>query len=207
MVLESNTVRIAGIVLVIVGFIGLLLFFAPGAYNTTQAYDIDGAMDIAERYLVSLNNPDLAIDEIMEFEQNFYVIYYERSTGIGAFEMLIDKVTGRIFPEYGPNMMWNTKYGHAGMMGGGMMRPYGQSPSALMPISQDEAMPIAQNFLERIYPGTIAEDPHPFYGYYTIHVTENEEIYGMLSVNGYDGAVWYHNWHGAHIQSREMHEE
>lgn len=206
MVLESNTVRIAGIALVVIGFIGLLFFFAPGAYISPRAYSIDGAMDIAERYLASLNNPDLAIDEIMEFEQNFYVIYYEKSTEIGAFEMLIDKVTGRIFPEYGPNMMWNTKYGHAGMMGGGMMRPHGQSPSAQMPISQDEAMPIAQNLLDRISPGTIAEDPHPFYGYYTIHVTENEEIYGMLSVNGYDGEVWYHNWHGAYIQSREMHE-
>jgi len=68
--------------------------------------------------LTSLNSLDLAIGEIMEFEQNFYVIYYEKSTGIGAFEMLIDKRTGRIFPEYGPNMMWNTKYGHLGMMRG-----------------------------------------------------------------------------------------
>ena len=53
----------------------------------------------------------------MEFEQNFYVIYYEKSTVVGAFEMFIGKGTGCIFPEYGPNMMWNTKYGHGGMMG------------------------------------------------------------------------------------------
>jgi len=51
------------------------------------------------------------------------------------------------------------------------------------------------------------EDAHLFYGYYTIHVIKDGEIYGMLSVNGYDGAVWYHNWHGSHIQSREIHEE
>jgi uncharacterized membrane protein len=39
--------------------------------------------------------------------------------------MLIDKNTGQIFPEYGPNMMWNLKYGHGGMMTGpgGMMGP------------------------------------------------------------------------------------
>ena len=41
----------------------------------------------------------------MEFEFNFYVVYFEKSTGIWAFEMLIDKESGRIFPEYGPNMM------------------------------------------------------------------------------------------------------
>jgi hypothetical protein len=56
-------------------------------------------------------------------------------------------------------------------------------------------------------PGAVADDPHPFYGYYTIHVTKDGKIVGMLSVNGYDGTVWYHNWHGAYIRSLELHEE
>jgi len=88
-----------GLVLVSVGLIGLLVsvFFQP------RIYSMDHAVSISERHLTSLNSPDLAIGEIMEFEQNFYVIYYEKSTGIGGFEMLIDKDTGRIFPEYGPN--------------------------------------------------------------------------------------------------------
>jgi len=76
-----------------------------------------------------------------------------------------------------------------------------------MPIDHEEAVLIAQEFLDNSYLGTIAEDPHSFYGYYTIHVTKDGEIHGMLSVNSYDGAVWYHNWHGLHIQSREIHEE
>jgi len=88
-----------------------------------------------------------------------------------------------------------------------MMGGWSQPPSGQMPINQDEAVSIAQEFLEDSYLGTIAEDPHPFYGYYTIHITKDGEIYGMLSVNGYDGAVWYHNWHGSHIQSLELHEE
>jgi hypothetical protein len=29
----------------------------------------------------------------------------------GAMELLVDKSSGAIFPEYGPNMMWNLKYG------------------------------------------------------------------------------------------------
>jgi len=188
--------------LIAIGVVGLVLFRA----FPSRTFGMDRASSIAERYLRSLNNPDLAIGEIMEFEQNFYGIYYERSTGIGAFEMLIDKATGRIFPEYGPNMMWNTKYGHGGMMGGG---PTGMMGSPLhsgpMAIDEDEAVQEGQEFLDRVYPGTTAEDPHLFYGYYTLHVTKDGEIYGMLSVNGYDGAVWYHNWHGAYIRSREMH--
>jgi hypothetical protein len=33
------------------------------------------------------------------------------------------------------------------------------------------------------------------------------EIFGIFSVNGHDGRVWYHNWHGSYIQNREIHEE
>ena len=184
------------IVLIAIGVTGLLLI----GFLSTGAYSMDQALTIAESYSASQDNPDLAIDEIMEFEQNFYIIYYEKSTGIGAFEMLIDKSTGRIFPEYGPNMVWNTKYGHGGMMGG-----WSQLPPEDNFITEDDAIKIAQDFLDSVYPGTVAEDPHPFYGYYTLHVTKDGEIYGMLSVNSLDGAVWYHNWHGAYIKSREIH--
>jgi len=187
---------ILGTILILAGLIAVLalVFYQP------QTDSMDQAATISENYLTSLRNSNLAIDEIMEFEQNFYVVYYEKSTGVGAFEMLIDKTTGRIFPEYGPNMMWNTKYGHGGMMGG-----WTTTPISNMPITQSEAMLIAQDFLDSDYPGTIAEEAHTFYGYYTIHFTKDGEVYGMLSVNGYDGTVWYHSWHGAHIQSLEMH--
>jgi len=187
---------ILGTILIIACLIAVLalVFYQP------QTYAMDQAATISENYLTSLRNSNLAIDEIMEFEQNFYVVYYEKSTGVGAFEMLIDKTTGRIFPEYGPNMMWNTKYGHGGMMGG-----WTTTPTSNMPITQSEAMLIAQDFLDTDYPGTTVEEAHAFYGYYTIHFTKDGEVYGMLSVNGYDGTVWYHSWHGAHIQSLEMH--
>ena len=50
---------------------------------------LDQAKTIAQQYLSSTQNPNLAIKEIMEFQYNFYIIYYEKDTGIGAFEMLI----------------------------------------------------------------------------------------------------------------------
>jgi hypothetical protein len=31
-----------------------------------------------------------------------------------TFEVLIDKYSGVVFPEMGPNMVWNVKYGHMG---------------------------------------------------------------------------------------------
>lgn len=184
-----------GLALVLVGAAGILAFNFLFARNP----NIDAAEGIAEGYLTRFGNPDIAIKEIMEFELNYYVVYYEKSTGIGAFEMLIDKSTGNIFPEYGPNMMWNLKYGHGGMMGG-----WRTSPSAQMPIDVNEAKSIAQEYLNSAYPEAIAEEVHPFYGYYTIHVTRGDRVFGMLSVNGYEGIVWYHSWHGDYIQSKEI---
>jgi hypothetical protein len=187
-----------GLALILISTTGIAWFGLSFQYNITM----DTAVTIAEDYLSTLTDDDLAISEIMEFESNFYVVYYEESTGIGAMEMLIDKATGRIFPEYGPNMMWNTKYGHGGMMGN-----WNQTPSAQMSINQTEALTIAQAFLDTEYPGTLAEDVHPFYGYYTIHVHQDGTIIGMLSVHGEHGEVWYHNWHGEYIQSLELHED
>jgi hypothetical protein len=200
--LSYNRNLAIGFVIVAIGIAGVLYY----SFFTTREIGLERAEGIAERYLESLNDPDLAIGEIMEFEYNHYVVYYEKPTGIGAFEMLIDKDSGRIFPEYGPNMMWNTKYGHGGMMGGpgGMMGGFPQTPSGEV-IGEEEALEIAQVFLDEVYPGSEADDPHPFYGYYTIHTTRDGRIFGMLSVNQYTGAVWYHNWHGAYVRSLEHH--
>lgn len=200
--LSYNRNMMIGFIVVAIGLAGILY------YNlfTTREVSIERAEDIAEKYLDSINDADIAIGEIMEFEYNHYVVYYEKSTEIGAFEMLIDKQSGRIFPEYGPNMMWNTKYGHGGMMGGprGIMGWLPQSPSGDI-FDEEEALEIAQAFLDDVYPGSVADDPHPFYGYYTIHTTRDREIFGMLSVNQYTGAVWYHNWHGEYVKSIEEH--
>ena len=62
----------------------------------------------------------------------------------------------------------------------------------------------AQEFLNTIYPGTVADDLHPFYRYNTLHTIQNGEIYWMLGVNSYTGEVWYHDWHGAFIQRVEL---
>jgi len=43
-----------------------------------------------------------------------------------------------------------------------------------------------------------------FYGYYTIEVLSNGTTYGMLSVNGYTGQIWYHTWHGTFIQEATL---
>jgi len=174
--------------------------YAPNT-STGTAITIDTAVNIAKNYTASLTNKDIIVDEVEEYTQNFYVLFKENSTGFGAFEMLIDKYTGRIYPEMGPNMMWNTKYG---MMSSGMMGwAYGTSSGA-MTVTVEQAKANAQQFLNAYYPGTTVGDVDTFYGYYHVDVLQAGQTYGMLSVNGYTGQVWYHTWHGAFIQAVEL---
>lgn len=174
---------------------------------------MDQAAELAGKHLRSLNNADLAIDEIMEFGDNFYIVFYEKSTNMGAFEAIIDKAdTGMggmmrmmmgyrdVRPEQGPNMMWNTKYA----MHDGMGWMHGRNTFTNASITMEQARENAQKYLDEYFSGTIAEDVHPFYGYYTIHVMKEDKIFGMLSVNSSTGEVWFHNWHGAYIQTLEF---
>ncbi|MCA9869211.1 MAG: hypothetical protein H6649_07320 [Caldilineae bacterium] len=166
----------------------------PGGTRLTMG----DAEAIAAQYLANYGNDDLQVAEIMQFSQNFYVEVHEASTGIGAMELLIDPYTGAVHPEPGPNMMWNTKYGH--MNGMGMMGGRYLGSSGAMRISGDQAVNLAQKWLDAHMSGVMAGDEaEAFYGYYTIHTMTDGAISGMLSVNGYTGQVWYHSWHGDFI--------
>jgi len=97
-----------------------------------------------------------------------------------------------------------------GMMGPGMMsrgwryQPYGGVSTANMSITKTDAKQLTQAYLNLHLSGSSTEEPDTFYGYYTIHVLRDGKVYGMLSVNGYTGQVWYHTWHGAFIQMKEL---
>jgi hypothetical protein len=238
--------RTTGLVLIAVGLIGLLAMplYAGLAWSQQAGYGpstmgqwpwqrqapppapitLDEAKTIAQQYLVSLGNPNLAIKEIMEFQYNFYIMYYEKDTGLGAFEMLIWKqappqgmmgggmgmgggmmgrgmITGAIMPEPGPNMMWNTKYS---MMRGMMGSRSQAGASSEMQVSEQGAKSIAESYLSQNFPGAHVEGVTRFYGYYTIDFEKDGKIIGMLSVNGFTGEVWYHSWHGYFIQEKDF---
>ncbi|HLE92891.1 MAG TPA: hypothetical protein VI753_17200 [Anaerolineales bacterium] len=175
---------------------------------------IDQAKAAAEKYIQPLNIQGLETGEVMIFDNNAYVIVKESDTGLGAFELLVDPVSQIAYPEYGPNMMWNLKYGslnHGGMMGGqGMMSDwnYQAAPSANvsaeMTVTAEQAIQYAQQYLDANYAGATAEtDPIQFYGYYTLDFEKDSKIIGMLSVNGYSGQIFLHTWHGTFIEEAE----
>jgi len=169
---------------------------------------VDQARKAVTDYVTRFNNPDLIVSEIVIFDNNAYARITEKSTGIGAFEVLVDPVTLAVYPEYGPNLMWNLKYGMmsgSGMMGGSMMGGATTAqPTAKMPVSADEAVQTAQRYLDTYLPGAKASaQPDPFYGYYTIEILRDGQTAGMLSVNGYTQQVFLHTWHGKFIELSE----
>jgi hypothetical protein len=193
-----------------------------GGYNTgglipAEPLSIERAQEAAQSYLAQVGDENLAIKEIMIFDNHAYVEIIETNSGIGAMEVLVDPVSLNVYPEPGPNMMWNLKYGmmsgFGGNMMGGMMGRGGfqgfatpQDIEAEMPISPAEAIQLANQYLAQNLPGTqSADEADAFYGYYTLHVKNEAGVIGMLSVNGYNGQVFPHTWHGKFIEMTEEH--
>ena len=179
-----------------VGLIAIVLIIAfsyTSIFNpSTPVSSVDGAKTLAEQF-ASSQGSGLRVKEIMEFSDHYYVMVQEESSGVNAFELLVDKATGRVFLEPGPSMMWNTKYGH--------MRS--RNPTATMPVGSEQALRNAQEWLDAYFLGARAEEAETFYGYYTIDFSRNNQTIGMLSVNGYSGEIWYHTWHGQFIEMTE----
>ncbi len=158
------------------GMMGPGMMGGWGANNpNAEQITIDEAAEAVERYL-GVYGQDLALAEVMEFAWNFYAEVEEEFTGIHAMELLIDKYTGQVYPEMGPNMMWNTKYG---MMGSNY------AVTAEMSVTPEQAKSLAQRFLDANLPGVTVGETDAFYGYYTLHTLRDGQVEGMLSVNGY----------------------
>ena len=195
--------------------------YGQGMMGGTSLYGVEPitleqAREQLTDYLAARGDENLRLDEIMIFDNHAYAEIVEADSGIGAMELLVDPVTGAVYPEHGPSVMWNLKYspmadfGGYGMMGGMMGGRAGASglqsfePSADMPVSSQQAIEAAQRYLDLYLPGSVASDEvDPFYGYYTLHILRDGAIVGMLSVNGYSAQVFLHSWHGDFVEMAE----
>lgn len=183
------------------GMSGMFAMMGGPVAADARPIGMERAASAARDYVARFNDPNLELGEVMEFGANYYAQAVERNTGIHAFEMLIDRYGGAVFPEMGPNMVWNGKYGHMGGMMG--RQPFGRGEQAEMPVGPQRAQEIAAQYLstqglQRLE----VDEPDRFYGYYTLHTLRDGEIEGMLSVNGFTGEVWYHAWHGPFVREK-----
>ena len=193
---------------------------------------VNGLVDAKQQAQRFADRLDLRVGEVMQFENNYYAELVG-ADGTLATEVLVNPATGAVWLEYGPAMMWNTRYGmmggslgssgmmsgssgFGGMMSGGpgaggmMGGEYGgdptwaPSPETTKPsVSAQEAKAIAARWLAREGSKLRAGTADAFPGYYTLHVLKGDRVAGMLSVNAYTGAVWYHRWHGPFLSMAE----
>jgi hypothetical protein len=101
------------------GMIGGRYVYRPA--QPTQVHTLAGARSQAQHLASRLG---LRVDEVLQFKRNFYVKLVD-SHGNGATEVLVDPSSGVVSIEYGPAMMWNTRYG-MGRAAQSMMGSYGR---------------------------------------------------------------------------------
>ncbi len=201
-----------------------MMQFGPGMMGYTPTgtpvRTLEGARRQANQFGARLG---LRAGEVMEFTNGYYAELRD-DRDANATEVLVDPSTGAVWIEYGPAMMWNTRYGmpagyrmqgEGGMMGDGMgwgmmggrslrgdptWTPYGKGVGK---VSAGEAERIAARWLGRNVNGLEPGEAEAFPGYYTLHTERGGEVVGMLSVNASTGAVWYHWWHGRFVRMAE----
>lgn len=170
--------------------------------SNAKPLTLDGAQARIQQYLATLNNADLILSDLEEYTWNFYGMVKEKSTDKAAFQLIVDKYSGNVAPEMGPNIMWNSKYSPMTAMMGNMGMTI---TSDKVTLSVDQAKEKAQAFLKAFLPTTtLAAQADTFYGYYNFDVLRDSKAYGMLSVNANNGAVWYHTWHGEYLGAKEI---
>jgi hypothetical protein len=170
---------------------------------------MDDAASRTREALAAVGLADLVVAEVMEFSNHFYVLVKEPGTGRGALELIVER-TGVVHGEPGPNMMWNTKYGHmpAGVPGFAPRRMRGRSvlPPLAEELGAEGARQLALRYLADAAPGASPDAGTAFYGYFTFDVERSGRPVGMLSVNAFTGQVWYHTWHGTFVSEQEFEE-
>ncbi|MGW3473113.1 hypothetical protein ACWDKQ_32685 [Saccharopolyspora sp. NPDC000995] len=162
---------------------------APNAPGTGLVRSLDDARRTADQFG---QQRGLHTGEVMQFSNGYYAELLDPQ-GRGATEVLIDPASGSTQLEMGPAMMWNTAYG--------MMPTTPQSSPP--PVTPDQALRIADQWLTQNRTGLHATDATAFPGYYTLHTLRDDQIVGMMSVNAQTGASWYHTWHGKFIAMQE----
>ena len=203
---------------------GMMGYSASGSGESVR--DLVGAKRQAQRFADELG---LRVGEVMRFTNNYYAELREKN-GRLATEVLVEPANGAVYLEYGPAMMWNTRYGMmndfrnrdtggtmgggmmgggmtggsgGGMMGGGWADPTWTPGATEADVSPAKAQELAQRWLDGQGSNVTAGEPDVFPGYYTLHVLSDSKVTGMLSVNAATGAVWSHWWHGRFLSMLE----
>lgn len=163
------------------GYGDVLALYYPGARPVSQEEARQSMESFAQRY-----GSNISIENFMTFSGNYYAVLRNGSMGENIAEVLVDRYSGVAYPEPGPNMIWNTRFGAGRSRAGGAIYGLGA------------ARGLAEDFLAGYLPGASVLESEALPGYYTFDFGRTNTE-GMLSVNAYGGEIWVHTWHGLYI--------
>ncbi|HWR24995.1 MAG TPA: peptidase M4 [Methanosarcina sp.] len=156
----------------------MMALYYPDAKPITQDVALKNMENFVRQY-----GSNTEVEDFMAFSSNYYAVVKDTGSGQDIAEVLVDRYSGAAYPEPGPNMMWNTRYGS------------GRVQTGSSGYDLAGAKKLAENFLTGYLPGAQIQEAHEMPGYYTFDFGRNETE-SMLSVNAYSGQIWVHTWHG-----------
>lgn len=159
----------------------MMALYYPGSKPITQDEAIKNMESFAQQY-----GPNMEVDDFMTFSSNYYGVVKDANSSQDIAEALVDRYSGSAYPEPGPNMMWNTRYGAGRIQEEGITYDLAGSKK------------LAEEFLNGYLPEAQIMESHEMPGYYTFDFGR-KDIEGMLSVNAYSGQIWVHTWHGPYL--------
>lgn len=164
----------------------MMALYYPESKPITQGVAMKNMENFSRQY-----GSNTEIDDLMAFSSNYYGVVKDTASGQDIAEILADRYSGSAYPEPGPNMMWNTRYGAGSVQAGNS----GYDLTG--------AQKLAEEFLTDYLPGAQIQESHKMPGYYTFDFGRNETE-SMLSVNAYTGQIWVHTWHGSYLGEMNM---
>ena len=161
------------------GGMGMQALYSADSLPVAETDARNRAVAYVNRYY-----PNAKIGDFMEFSLNYYGELKDASN-MSIAEILVDRYTGAVTLEPGPNMVWNTWNTR-------------RSSATAGAYDLTRGKFLAEKFLAGYLPGATIQESTSYPGYYTFDFGRGQTE-GMLSVNAYTGEIWVHTWHGQYI--------
>lgn len=159
----------------------MMAIYYPESKPVTQDEALKSLENFSSQY-----GSNIQVEDVMIFSGNYYAVLKDTNSSQDIAEVLVDRYSGSVYPEPGPNMMWNTRFGA------------GRTTTGAPEYDLNETKKLAGDFLIGYLPGAQVLESHEMPGYYTFDFGR-QDIEGMLSVNAYSGQIWVHTWHGPYL--------
>jgi hypothetical protein len=141
---------------------------------------VDTAKERVVSALKDWGYAELAVDAVAAYQDGFYAVAKDKTSGKAALELYVDADYGMVSAAGVAG--WNTKYGRS------LAWPLASGAS----ITAEEAKKLAQDWLDRSrttvkYELKVVELP----GYYSVQMYDAGKLAGLVAVNAYTRQVWY----------------